>query len=438
MLEIKGKYTNAIVYARSYEEEALSQVYGVVNSKAMEGQRVRLMPDMHVGKEGPIGLTLTVGNYVNPSFVGVDIGCSVSMMKLNGKLKKEDYVEFEHKVKQKVPFGFTLHDHPIIDEKDFFRFMTSGVNGLKQKWIEMLEDLPSKVDERYISEMLKRIGMDEGVFYKSLGTVGGGNHFVEYDENEKEGGVGAICLHFGSRNFGVKVCNYWVNRAKKGLSSKERKLMMEDFKKDYLKTHSSMKNFKEDWNHWFEKNGMEGRVEGYLTGEDMKGYLRDMCICQLYAKYNHLMVQKIIKDILLKYGLKPTETIISTHNYIDLEDHILRKSAIRAYKNELLLVPFSMKDGVMVGEGMGNEEWNYSCCHGAGRKMSRTKAKQTLTMDEFRKEMESVYSTTVCEGTLDESPMAYKDTYEILNIIYPATCKIKEWYQPKINIKGVE
>ena len=162
-----------------------------------------------------------------------------------------------------------------------------------------------------------------------------------------------------------------------------------------------------------------------------------MCFAQLYAQYNHITVQKIIKDILIKYGIKEERTITSTHNFIDLHDHILRKSAIRAYEGEEMLVPFNMRDGIAICEGLSNSEWLNSCAHGAGRKMSRSKAKQNISIEEYEESMMNVYSTTVCKGTIDESPMAYKDTDEIKNLI-TETCVIKHMMIPKINIKAAD
>ena len=205
---------------------------------------------------------------------------------------------------------------------------------------------------------------------------------------------------------------------------------------DYLNTHENMKNFKNDLNIYLETK-KEGHIKGYLNGESLKGYLCDMCFAQLYAQYNHMTVRKVIKELLHKYGIKEVRTITSTHNFIDLHDHTLRKSAIRAYEGEEMLVPFNMRDGVAICEGLSNSEWLNSCAHGAGRKMSRSKAKANVSMDEFKESMKDVYSTTVCKGTIDESPMAYKDTNEIKELIQE-TCKIKFMMIPKINIKAAD
>lgn len=441
MIELKGKYTTAKIFAETIEDEVYSQVYDIINCKAFEGQTVVCMPDVHVGASGPCGLVATIGEYVCPEHIGVDIGCSVSMMFLDKKIPTDKYAEFERRIKNKIPFGFNLHNHTIIDYKEFYKFLTTGFNKYRNYWPEMLMDLPNQVTEKWVTEQLKRLGMDEGVFYKSLGTVGGGNHFCEYDE-QKDGDLAGITIHFGSRNFGVKVCKYWMGKTNSPLTKDAIKEYTKEFKAEYIDTHTDkngrrdMTGFKDALNKYLETK-KEGHIKGYLNGDNLKGYLCDMCFAQLYARFNHMTVLKIIKELLNKYGIKDLMTTTTTHNFIDLHDHTLRKSAIRAYKGEEILVPFNMRDGVAVCEGLSNSEWLNSCAHGAGRKMSRSKAKEKVSMKEFEESMKDVYSTTVCRGTIDESPQAYKDTDEIKNLIQE-TCKIKFMMIPKINIKAAD
>ena len=398
MIELTGRYTSAKIFADTIEENVYSQVYDIINSKAFERQTVVCMPDVHSGKSGPCGLVATIGNYVCPEHIGVDIGCTVSMLILDKHIPVEKYADFEHKIKVNIPFGTKINDRNVIDEKEFYKFLTTGFNRYRNCWPEMLSDLPSKVDEKWVSEQLKRLNMNEMVFYRSLGSVGGGNHFIEYDE-QVDGDLAGVTLHFGSRNFGVKVCAYWMAKAKKQTEP--------------------------------------GQIVGYLTGEELRGYLADMCFAQLYAQYNHMTVQNIIKKFLNIYGIKVDRVITSTHNFVDLEDHTLRKSAIRSYKGEEMLVPFNMRDGIAICEGLSNAEWLNACAHGAGRKLSRSAAKANLSLDEFVDTMKDVYSTTVCAETIDESPMAYKDTNEIVNLI-KETCTIKFMMVPKINIKSTK
>ena len=435
MIELTGKYTTAKIFADTIEADVYGQVYDIINCPAFANQTVVCMPDVHVGASGPCGLVTTIGDYICPEHIGVDIGCTVSMIILDKKIPKVKYPEFEHRIKNNVPFGFNLNEHVIIDEKQFRQFLTQGFNKYRNFWPEMLMNLPDQVTEKWITEQLKRLNMDEGTFYKSLGTVGGGNHFIEYDESTEDDLAG-VTLHFGSRNFGVKVCKYWMQKTNQPMPKDEMKETLKNFKQEYKKTHSNNKEFqkaKED----FIKGLSVNHINGYLSGEYMKGYLCDMCFAQLYAQYNHMTVQKIIKDILIKYGIKEKRTITSTHNFIDLHDHILRKSAIRAYEGEEMLVPFNMRDGIAICEGLSNSDWLNSCAHGAGRKMSRSKAKQNISIEEYEESMMNVYSTTVCKGTIDESPMAYKDTDEIKKLITD-TCVIKHMMIPKINIKAAD
>jgi len=334
MIELIGKYTKAKIFADTIEEGVYQQVYDIINCPAFKDQKVVCMPDVHVGASGPCGLVATIGDYVCPEHIGVDIGCSVSMIILDKKVPEDKYAELERHIKNKIPFGFAINEHSIINEKEFRKFLTTGFNRYRNLWPEMLMGLPDEVTEKWISDQLKRLNMDEGVFYKSLGTVGGGNHFIEYDESI-ENNLSAITLHFGSRNFGVKVCKYWMSKTTQPMSKDEMKEAMENFKKEYKKTHSSMKEFQKAKDEFLE-GIRSNHINGYLSGNQMKGYLMDMCFAQLYAQYNHQTVQKTIKDLLIKYGIKEVKTITTTHNFIDLQDHTLRKSAIRSYEGKKL------------------------------------------------------------------------------------------------------
>lgn len=439
-ITLKGKYTDATIFANTVEEGVYAQVYDIVNSRAFDGQKVVCMPDVHVGASGPCGLVATIGDYVNPEHVGVDIGCGVSMMILDKPIPKDKYAEFEHKVKKSIPFGKEIHERAVVNMSEFCDFLTAGFNRYRNYWPCMLSGLPNKVDERWLWQVLKRVNIKQKVFYNSIGTVGGGNHFIEYDETD-DGSVSGISLHFGSRNFGVKVCKYWKARAEGKLSREEKRKATSEFKEEYIAKNSmpdgtcDMSRFSAMLSEHLD-NLSSGRLDGYLSGDDMKGYLCDMCLAQLYAQYNHITVQRLISDILDKYSIRSTKTIMSVHNFIDLDDHMLRKSAIRSYANEEILVPFNMRDGIAVCVGKSNAEWLCSCSHGAGRKMSRSAAKESVSMEEFEKSMEGIYSTTVCSETIDESPMAYKDTEEIKELIAD-TCDVIYLMKPKINIKGV-
>ena len=436
---LNGKYTSATIFANMVEDGVYEQVYDIINSKAFSGQKVVCMPDVHVGASGPCGLVATIGDYVNPEHVGVDIGCGVSLMMLDKPIPSDKYAEFEHKVKTRIPFGQNIHESPVIDEKDLCQFLTEGFNRYRNYWPEMLSGLPDRVDERWLWQVIHRVNIKPKVFYNSLGTVGGGNHFIEYDESD-DGNVAGITLHFGSRNFGLKVCKYWMARTNGALSREEKRAATKKFKDEYIRENKQadgtckMEGFDKLLQEHLDGLS-EGRVSGYLNGDNMKGYLCDMCLAQLYAQYNHITVQRIISEILFKYGIKCKKTITTTHNFIDLNDHTLRKSAIRSYASEEIVIPFNMRDGIAVCVGKSNADWLYSCSHGAGRKMSRTQAKELVTLDEFERSMDGIYSTSVCRETIDESPMAYKDTEEIKELI-KETCDVICFLKPKINIKA--
>lgn len=277
--------------------------------------------------------------------------------------------------------------------------------------------------------MLQRIGMDEGVFYKSLGSVGGGNHFCE-------GGIGpdgnfVWTIHCGSRNFGQKVFKYWDKIAKRPVSKGDLKDGIEKIKrncKDKTQLQHLIKEYAE--------NAKSSKPNGYLCGEDMKGYLTDLFFAQAYAEWNHEIIRRAIDKIMLEmFGASSIEIIRSVHNYINPYDKIIRKGAITSYEEDLMIIPFNMRDGLAICTGKSNPDWNFSAPHGAGRIMSRAKAKSNISVVDFKKSMEGIYSTSVGRGTLDESPMAYKDMNEIIDNIKD-TCEILYFIKPEINIKA--
>lgn len=437
MIDLKGKYTDAKIFTDNIEEEALKQIYDIINSKPFSGQTIRIMPDVHAGAGITIGFVSTLGDYVCPSHVGVDIGCTVSMKILDKPIPADKYAEFNHKVLQQIGFGFDPSPKRAYSDRDLYDYLTLECNRAKSAHPELFYNLPDKVTQEWITKFCKRINIQEKVFYSSINSVGGGNHFIEYDENEEEGVYG-ISVHTGSRNLGKKVCEYWENVAKQTLTKEQRKKVTSEFKEHYLETHDKMNNFKED----LEKHIAEltkGKINGYLSGESMHGYFCDMVISMAYAKFNHMTIHKTIQKILNGYGIKEVDEIVSTHNYIDFSGNVpvIRKGAIRSFEGEKMLVPFNMRDGIAICEGKSNDDWLCSCSHGAGRKMSRMKAKSSLSMDEFKSTMDGIYSTTVCADTIDEAPMAYKDTEEIKGII-KETCDVKVMVKPKINIKSTK
>ena len=432
MLELKGKYNkDCKVFNDDVEDEALTTIYNILNTKEFADAKVRIMPDVHDGKGIVIGFTSPITDAICPSHVGVDIGCTITTCITDTDINPSEYPLIEQRIKNAIPMGFNINDKKVIDEKDFFKFLRKEYNKSRSAWPEMINDV--EINEKYISALLKRIGMDEGVFYKSIPSGGSGNHFLELgDANGKY----AFTVHCGSRNFGVKICKYWENVAssnqidKKAIKGKIRQL------RKTVKDKTQMPQLIEKLME--EENGKKNS-NGYISGDNIRGYLTDMVIAQAYAKYNHKIICETISKILYKINqAKIVETIQSTHNYIDISgDRMIRKGAIRAYKDEKMVVPFNMRDGIAICIGKSNEDWNCSCAHGAGRKLSRSKAKQFLSMDDFNKSMEGIYTTSVCKNTLDESPMAYKDTESIIELIKD-TCDILYFIKPIINIKATD
>ena len=427
MLELKGKYNkNCKIYNDDVEPEALSLVYSLLDSPVFENVPIRCMPDIHAGKEIVIGFTAPMTKMINPNHVGVDIGCSISTYFTDKKNDPSEYALIEHRIRKEIPFGFNLNDKRVFEMKDFLKFLKGKFNQAKFNHPDLINDMD--LSENGISKLLQRIGMDEGIFYKSISSVGGGNHFLEFGVSEQ--GNLVFTIHCGSRNFGVKVCKYWNSIAKK------QKIDHSEFAKALEKLKSETKDKTElpEKIKQLKKDMLIGVPDEYLQGENVKGYLTDMVIAQAYAAYNHKMIAKKIQEIL---KCKIVDSVMSTHNYIDFEDGIIRKGAIRAYEGERMVVPFNMRDGIAICEGKSNLEWNCSCAHGAGRKMSRAKAKDSLSVEEFKEQMSEIYSTSVGRATIDEAPNAYKDTNSILDLIKD-TCKVLYMIKPVINLKATD
>lgn len=430
-ITLQGKCCkDVVIYTQNVEDEAMSLIYGIANHPVFENAKIRIMPDTHAGKGIVIGFTCGLNDYVNPSHVGCDIGCSMTTMLFDGKLDSKDYAEIEHKIRKAVPTGFDLQEKKAFDNKEFYRFMNAEMRKAKSAWSEMVDY--DMIDERYVSDMLKRVSMDATKFYKSIGTVGGGNHFIEYGEYDSGS---AWTIHCGSRNFGLKVFSYWEKIAKDcGFTKNDIRTMTHDFKKSY---DGDMRQFKENLDKYISEK-KKGHYEGYLSGDAIRGYITDLFFAQAYAKFNHKVISELIFGIVRKFGLdKIKETVYTTHNYINPVDHVIRKGAISSYTGENMVIPFNMRDGLAICTGKSNDDWNCSAPHGAGRLMSRSKAKETVGLDEFVKSMEGIYSTSVGRGTLDESPMAYKDCDEIMRLIEP-TAEILFLVKPKINIKAFD
>ena len=395
-MTISGQYTTAEIFTENIEDAALQWVREQCDHPAFEGVRILQMPDVHAGNACNVGTVYRIGSYVNPDHVGVDIGCTISMHRLSAAMNPDDFVLLDHRIRETVPMGTEICSKNSINEKDLFRFLNSRYQKARSAAPDLINEAP-RIDARFISDFCRRIKLQEGIFYKSIGTLGGGNHFIEYGEDEKSG-EGWLTIHCGSRNLGVKVANHWHNIA---------------------------------------NNPKRAQYIGYLWGDALKGYLSDMIIAQAYAIFNHDTIRDRIFAILKKLcKAKCTESIYTTHNYISVTDEypMLRKGAIEASEGRKVCIPFNMRDGIAICRGKGNEQWLDSAPHGAGRRVSRNQARKLIPLSEYEASMSGIFSTSVCAETLDESPQAYKSSEEILSLITP-TVDVISFVKPKFNIK---
>ena len=382
MFEIKGKVNTAICYARVVEEEAIEQIRRMCDYEMTEGSRIRIMPDVHAGKGCTIGTTMTIQDKAVPNVVGVDIGCGMYTVNLG----KSD-IDFEK-----------------VDEAA--HYIPSGMNvweGRKEHF-----DLTGLVCYRELKDAKRLV--------RSLGTLGGGNHFIEIDEAAD--GTRYLIIHSGSRNLGKQVAEHYQRLAIKLNSGyaeffEKRDELIESYKEMGRKNEieGALKQLRKQFH---ESTPVIPEDLCYLSGRYLNDYLHDVEICQAFAVRSR---EKMAEIILERTGLSAAESFHTIHNYIDTEEMILRKGAIAAHNGEKVLIPINMRDGSILAVGKGNAEWNYSAPHGAGRIMSRGKAKATLSLEEYQKTMEGVYTTSVNEHTLDEAPMAYKSLADIIDVI---------------------
>lgn len=400
MIQLNGKYTNAIIYTDKVDSTTLSQVTEIINNEVTEGSNVRIMSDCHAGKGCVIGTTMTIKDKIVPNLVGVDIGCGVTTCIIP---KSEEFTleELEEIIRRVIPYGFEVHKHQQIKKYESIA--------------------------KYDIQDLKCIQfINENRAYKSVGTLGGGNHFIELGINEKEEKV--LFIHSGSRNLGKQVCEFYQDLAIKqqDLDKAKRNTLIND-----LKSKGREKDIEEELLRL--KKPTSNKYLAYLEGTDKDNYLHDMAIAQDYASVNRKVM---IKNIMNELNIVNYEMFDTIHNYIDIENNILRKGAISAQKGEKLAIPINMRDGIIIGEGKGNEDWNYSAPHGAGRILSRGEAKRKVSLEEFTESMEGIFTTCVNKNTIDESPMAYKPIEDILDNIEDTVevhCIVKPIYNFKAN-----
>ena len=397
MLELQGKFASAKVFTDVVDNESISQVINLLNQPYVEGSKVRMMPDIHAGAGCTIGTTMTIKDKICPNLVGVDIGCGMETIRI-----KETHIEpqkLDKVIRAGIPSGFEIHDEP-------HRFANS-------------------ID---LSQLccVKKVNTDRA--YRSIGTLGGGNHFIE--ANKDDNGNIYIVVHSGSRHLGLEIANYYQEAAYQALTSyskAEIEAVIEE-----LKASGRQKEIQGILKNMKAKKSPVPKPLAYVEGELFDQYLNDMKIAQRFAELNRqAMMDTIVKGM----GFHVVEQFTTIHNYIDVENMILRKGSVSAQNGERLLIPINMRDGSLLCTGKGNEDWNYSAPHGAGRLMSRSAAKETFTVSEFKKQMEGIYTTSVNRSTLDECPMAYKGMDDIVGNIEP-TVTIDAIIRPIYNFKA--
>ena len=400
MLEVKGKYNSAKIFTDVVDKASVAQVIELCNQPFTAKSRIRMMPDIHAGAGCTVGTTMTITDKVVPNLVGVDIGCGMETVHL-----REQHLELQKLdklIRAKIPSGFSIREkaHRYFDEID--------------------------LTELYCYRQINPLRAE-----KSLGTLGGGNHFIEVDRDD-EGGL-YLVIHSGSRHLGLEVAAWYQNEAYQRLNKSSKsdeaaliaKLKSEVRDKEIQKAIRKLKNTKQT---------SIPKPLAYAEGELFEQYIHDMRIIQRFAVLNR---RAIADDILKGMGLHAQDSFTTIHNYIDTDAMVLRKGAVSAKAGERLLIPINMRDGSLICIGRGNEDWNCSAPHGAGRLMSRSQAKQSFTVSEFKHQMDGIYTTSVGKATLDECPMAYKRMEDIVSNI-GETVRIERIIRPVYNFKAGE
>ena len=399
---IKGKHNEAIVFTDIIEESAKALLQCVCDMPFLADCKIRIMPDVHAGKGCTIGTTMTLHGKAVPNMVGVDIGCGMDVVKLVEK--RVDFAKLDRVIRQYVPSGRNVRPedevHAFAQDIDLSKLRCD------------------------------KAGIDYA--YQSLGTLGGGNHFIEVDKDD-EGGL-YLVIHSGSRHLGVEVANFYQEAGYRQLAGSD-KDAVGDLARG-LKAAGRAKNIPSEMRKLKEalREQAGPKEMAYVSGQLFDDYIHDMKLTQEFAALNRkAMAQTIVE----KMGFTPVDGFTTIHNYIDTDAMILRKGAVAAHKGEKLLIPINMRDGSLVCVGKGNDDWNQSAPHGAGRLMSRSKAKKTLELEAYKAAMDGIFTTSVSKGTLDEAPMAYKSMEDIVKNIGP-TVEIVNVIKPVYNFKAEE
>ncbi len=398
MVLVQGAYNTAVCYTPELEEAAQQQIQAVCDRPEFAGCKIRIMPDVHAGKGCTIGTTMTIQDKIVPGMVGVDIGCGMETVALAER--EIDFDRLDALIREEIPCGREIRDTP--------------------------HDLNGEIDLTQL-RCARQVNLNRAM--RSIGSLGGGNHFIEIDRAED--GRLYLVVHSGSRHLGVEVASYYQETGYKVLNRTDdasiealvAQMKAEGREKEIAKTLKKLKNLKQT---------NIPKALAYVSGELLEQYLHDMKIVQHFAMLNR---QAMMDEIVKGMKLHVEEQFTTIHNYIDTDAMILRKGAVSAQAGEQLLIPINMRDGSLLCVGKGNEDWNCSAPHGAGRLMSRADAKQSFTVSEFKKQMAEVYTTSVSKATLDECPMAYKGMQDILDNIGP-TADVVKIIRPIYNFKA--
>lgn len=398
MVTIQGQYNTAICYTNELEGAALEQIQAVCNQSEFTDCKIRIMPDVHAGKGCTIGTTMTIRDKIVPGMVGVDIGCGMETVELEER--EIDFEKLDALIRREIPFGREIRDipHPLNSEIDLTQLRCAG-----------------------------QVNLDRAMH--SIGSLGGGNHFIEVDRAED--GRLFLVIHSGSRHLGTEVADYYQNEGRRALWGGAKHQIQETIAK--LKAEGRFREIQKTIMALKKEHELDIPKDlAYVEGKLFDDYIHDMKLTQQFAVLN----RKAMADVILEgMGLHAMDIFTTIHNYIDTEAMILRKGSVSAKAGEKLLIPINMRDGSLICIGKGNKEWNCSAPHGAGRLMSRRAALSTLSMEEFQKEMKGIYTTCVVPDTLDESPMAYKSLDDIVSQIGP-TAEIVERIRPVYNFKA--
>lgn len=395
MFELTGKYGTAKVFADIADDKAISQIIELMNQDFVVDAQVRIMPDCHAGAGCVIGFTADLGDKVIPNIVGVDIGCGMLTVEIPGEI---DLKKLDEVIHETIPSGRHIHEEVITN---------------------------FSIDDLLCLRKLR----NPHLFLNALGSLGGGNHFIEVGKRWTD--MNYLVIHSGSRNLGKQVADYYQQRAIKnmGFDGGRDRLIAS------LKAQGREQEISKALKNLSNKSNKYPKHLSFLSGMDRSEYLHDMNICQEFASVNRLAMAALILNGLGLNPLNMYKTFETIHNYVNFEDNIIRKGAISAQLGELVLIPINMRDGSIIAVGKGNPDWNNSAPHGAGRLMSRSEAKKLLSMEEYEDQMSGIYTTSVSTATLDEAPMAYKPIDSILENIKD-TVEVIDRLTPIYNFKA--